>query len=514
MKKFFFKRKHILCLIALTLSILCVKLCINIRFDQAVEQRRACSSVAEFVQTYQANKKFTLDFEHVLDEVRLFVDTKAKSMGNTDLWLDRTMPDQYWFNVDTFVLSDDYKSSNQFFPYVEKFVFPSDAHIAVWGDLHGSVSTVVESLVQLQRDGYLDEQFTITRKDFYCVFLGDFVDKEQHGTELLYLLMKLHNQNPGHVFLLRGNHEDAAVNKTFRKELSKKYPDIDPVTSKKIFCLYDHLPVALFGGIRSTDGLVNGIQFCHAGFEHGYNASTFLDSSAHFELITKLKRSSILEQLPDSQSKEQLIKLKDLVLRASSGQEKNLENSLLQEAKMEQHVINGHNWFTIQMLTWLYKREIINALPTLFQDLDLKSTMNLGDIRLGFSWNSFTDQENNKRLGGRDDLHVLWSYAHFNCGPEATNYFLRLNSTDTWTLQTVIRGHQHQGKMLEDLHQSEGLARWFDGKLVTTVASPLLTGYASFFIFHGAPDTADWSIDRYAAVSRFPFKKESSSLFS
>lgn len=462
---------------------------------------------------YQANKNFTLDFEHVLDEVRLFVDTKAKSMGNTDLWLDRTMPDQYWFNVDTFVLSDDYKSSNQFFPYVEKLVFPDDAHIAVWGDLHGSVSTVVELLLQLQREDYFDEQFVIAQKNFYCVFLGDFVDKEFHGIELLYLLMKLHNQNPGHVFLLRGNHEDAAVNKTFRKELVKKYPDIDPLTSKKIFCLYDHLPVALFAGIQSSDDVINGVQFCHAGFEHGYNAGTFLDSSAQFELITKLNRSSILELLPEGQPKNQLKNLKDLVLRACSGQDKNFENSLLQEAKMEQHVINGHNWFTIQMLTWLYKQEILNALPTLFQDITMHPSLNLGDIRLGFSWNSFTDQENNKRLGGRDDLHVLWSYAHFNCGPEATDYFLRLNSTDTWTLQTVIRGHQHQGKMLEDLHQGEGLARWFDGKLVTTVASPLLTGYASFFIFHGAPEKADWSIDRYAAVSGGSFKKESALYF-
>lgn len=511
--KHLFKRKHILCIIALTLSILCVKSCINIQYNKEVEQRATCSSVAEFVQAYQANKNFTLDFERVLDEVKLFVDTKAKSQINTDLWLHGIMPDKHSFNVDTFKLSSNHKSSNQFFPYIEKHIFPDDVHIAVWGDLHGSVSTVVESLLQLQRDGYLDEQFSIAQKNFYCVFLGDFADKESHGTELLYLLMKLHNQNPEHVFLLRGNHEDAAVNKTFRKELSKKYSDLDQITLKKIFCLYDHLPVALFAGIRNSDDVINGIQFCHAGFEHGYHAGNFLDSNAQFELITKLKRSSLLEQLPEGQTKDQLIKLKDLVLRACSGQDKEFQNSLLQEAKMEQDIINGYNWLTIQMLTWLYKQEILNALPTLFQDIDLQPSMNLGDIRVGFSWNSFTDQENNQRLGGRNDLHVLWSYAHFNCGPEATDYFLRLNSTDEWKLQTVIRGHQHQGKMLEDLQSGKGLARWFSGKLVTTVASPLLTGYASFFVFHGAPDKADWSIDRYAAAPGGSFEKELSHLF-
>ena len=68
--------------------------------------------------------------------------------------------------------------------------------------------------------------------------------------------------------------------------------------------------------------------------------------------------------------------------------------------------------------------------------------------------------------------------------------------------------------MLEDLQKGKGLARWFEGKLVTTVASPLLTGYGSFFVFHGALDQADWSIDRYAAVAGGSFEKETSSLFS
>lgn len=514
MEKFFFKRKHILLIVALALSIACVRSCLSIRFNSQVQERVACSSVTEFIQAYQSNKQLTLDFGHILEELNLFVATQAQRMSKVDNWLNGVMPQEHWFNSNLSTLSIDYKSSNQFFPYVEKHIFPDDVRIAVWGDLHGSVSTVVESLLQLQRDGYLDEHFIITHKNFYFLFLGDFVDKESRGIELLYLLMKLHNQNPGHVFLLRGNHEDAAVNKTFRKELSKKYSDLDDETLKKIFCLYDHLSVALFGGIRDARGRVNGIQFCHAGFEHGYNARTFLQSNAHYELITELKRVSLVEQLPDGQSKEQLIALQELIQQACSRRDKKFEKYLLNQAQMEQRIINGYNWFTIQMLTWFYKQDIIDALPTLSQDIAIKPSMNLGDIRLGFSWNSFTDQENNRRLGGRDDLHVLWSYAHFNMGPEATQYFLQLNSTDAWKLRMVVRGHQHQGKMLEDLQQGKGAALWFDGQLLTTVASPLLTGYASFVIFHGACDKAGWYIERYAAKPGSSFRKEQRYLFT
>lgn len=507
------KRKYILFIVAVVLSIFCIKSYFNIRSNKVFAQQVTFSSLADFVQSYKTNQKFTIDFEHILNELDLFIALQAKHMSDDHLWLRNQIPAQHWFSLDAFTLSDDYKLSNQFFPYVEKRVLPKDSVIAVWGDLHGSVSTVVESLLQLQKDGYFDDQFVITRENFYGVFLGDFVDKEMHGTELLYLIMKLHNQNPGRIFMLRGNHEDAAVNKTFRKELGQKYSGLDQAVLKKIFCLYDHLPVAFFAGVPNGQGTINGIQFCHAGFEHSYCAENFLQSNAQFELITSLNRLGVLADLPGGQTKEQLKNLQNLVQAACSHTDASLEQKLIQEAKMEQRVINGHNWFVVALLTWLHKQEIINALPTLFQDITVQPSMNLGDIRLGFSWNSFTDQENNKRLGGRDDLHVLWSYAHFNMGPQATDYFLQLNSSEQWKLQTVIRGHQHQGKMLEDLQVGKGVARWFEGKLVTTVASPLLTGYSSFLMFHAAQDKTDWYIQRYAAKQGKIFEKKRLNLF-
>lgn len=503
-----FKRKHIFFIVAIVLSISYMRTCINIRSYQAAGNRLTFSSLAAFIQDYAAQKEFMLDFDHILDELRLFVKLQAQSMNHEKEWLEKIMPPEDWFDSDSYVLSADYKSSNQFFPYVQKLELEQDAHIAMWGDLHGSVSTVVNSLLELQRDGFFDEQFKISQKSFYCVFLGDFVDKESHGIELLYLIMKLHNQNPGRVFLLRGNHEDAAVNKTFRKELAKKYSDFDQATIKKIFCLYDHLPVALFAGIADKNGTVNGIQFCHAGLEHGYSARKFLNSDANYELITRLQRLSLLENLPDGQPKEQLKKLRDIVQKACKRADPALEQQLIGEAKMEQRVVNGYNWLLVDLLTWLHKQEIIDALPMLFQDIDMQPSLNLGAIRLGFSWNSFTDQENNRRLGDRDDLHVLWSYAHFNFGPEATDYFLKLNSTDHWKLKMIVRGHQHQGKMLEDLKADKGCTVWFNGKLVTTVASPQLTGYASFIVLHVTRDLSDWSIQCYAAQGEKKFKSE------
>ena len=78
----------------------------------------------------------------------------------------------------------------------------------------------------------------------------------------------------------------------------------------------------------------------------------------------------------------------------------------------------------------------------------------------------------------------------------------------------VVRGHQHQGKMLEDLKKGKGYAVWFDGKLITTVASPQLTGYSSFIILHCTSNEQDWCVERYAAQSGKFFEKEQESLFS
>lgn len=500
------KRKHILFVVAVALTLACYRTWSNLPFKNAASYK-VYTSVSEYIKAYKEHKECLIDFDHVLEELGVFLTNQKNVLGQQDNWLAGVMPGDAWFSYNAFTLSHDYKNSNQFFPYTQKKIFSDTAQFAVWGDLHGSVETVVSSLCYLQDQGYLDENFKIISDNLYCVFLGDFCDKEPHGLELIYLIIKFCNLNPGRVFLLRGNHEDAAVNKTFRKELQKKYPDISTVRRNKLFCLYDHLPVALFAGIPSSQKIINGIQFCHAGFEHGYSAKNLLNSPADCELITHLPRRSILDQLPKSATLQSYKKLEQMVDAAVSHTDKALEKMLVQEAKMEQVVINGYHWLFVELLAWWHTHELVQALPTLFQDISLTPSTNLGDIRLGFSWNSFTHQENNKRLKNRDDLHILWSYAHFNMGPEALNYFLKINSTDTWNVGMVVRGHQHQGLMLEDLKKGKGLASWFDGKLLTTVASPLLTGYHSFVMLETYPEKSEWAVTRYARLPKMSSQK-------
>jgi hypothetical protein len=47
------------------------------------------------------------------------------------------------------------------------------------------------------------------------VFLGDIVDRGRYSLEVLCLLLAFKLQYPQRVFLVRGNHEDSAMNKSY-----------------------------------------------------------------------------------------------------------------------------------------------------------------------------------------------------------------------------------------------------------------------------------------------------------
>ncbi|KAJ9461901.1 Serine/threonine-protein phosphatase BSU1 [Diplonema papillatum] len=76
----------------------------------------------------------------------------------------------------------------------------------VLGDLHGSFFDLHSYVQQLTPFG--DIRFTGTP----LCFLGDYVDRGRHGVELVAYLLALKIVAPEYVFILRGNHEDEAVN--------------------------------------------------------------------------------------------------------------------------------------------------------------------------------------------------------------------------------------------------------------------------------------------------------------
>ncbi|KAK5972459.1 Serine/threonine-protein phosphatase, partial [Trichostrongylus colubriformis] len=74
--------------------------------------------------------------------------------------------------------------------------------IAIYGDIHGQYSDIWR---WFHVNGWPPETRTL--------FLGDYVDRGRHSTEVLMFVLLLKVVMANSVFVCRGNHEDPIVNK-------------------------------------------------------------------------------------------------------------------------------------------------------------------------------------------------------------------------------------------------------------------------------------------------------------
>lgn len=109
--------------------------------------------------------------------------------------------------------------TKEHFGYIEKYNLDpkQKPQIYVRADLHGGLRSLIKDLEALQKQGLLDENYKC-KPGTHLVFLGDYCDRGEYGTEILELLMRLREENPKQVHLIRGNHEYTAINKDHGKE--------------------------------------------------------------------------------------------------------------------------------------------------------------------------------------------------------------------------------------------------------------------------------------------------------
>lgn len=115
--------------------------------------------------------------------------------------------------------------------------------LVIVGDLHGNINDLIRIFERLRYP-------PATR----YLFLGDYVDRGEFGTEIVLLLLALKIKFPSSVYLLRGNHESAMLTHTygFEEECTKKYGKkvyqemietfyylpMCAIVGKKIFCVH------------------------------------------------------------------------------------------------------------------------------------------------------------------------------------------------------------------------------------------------------------------------------------
>ena len=230
-------------------------------------------------QTFLTSNDLTNVMEEFANQFR------QSDLSNKQCWLQHNenlfFPDEDFFNFDTHLMEYGY-------PYVQKMIVPVGSKICFIGDLHGSLHSLLRSLWRLIILGYLDNNFKIKQKNFYMVFLGDYVDRGRYGTEVWYTLMQLKLTNYNNVILLRGNHEEKGVTSEygFKYELEGdtyyyegKFPK--EYIYDKFLRLFEFLPLSLY--LKSGD---NFIQCSHGGIEKEFDPQPFLQSEDQIQFRT------------------------------------------------------------------------------------------------------------------------------------------------------------------------------------------------------------------------------------
>jgi hypothetical protein len=267
----------------------------------------------------------------------------------------------------------------KFQPFAQKVNVLPNSEVFFHADFHGDIHSLIADLDWLNAHNYL-KGFSIAPPNFYMVFLGDYTDRGSFGVEVLYTLYRLKTENPDHVFLARGNHEEVSLQSRygFLTEAHGKYGAEFDAT--KILRAYDFLPVVIYLGSGE-----NYLQCNHGGMEPGYNPSNLLaaEGPLRFELLGDLKE------------RKYFLSHKDWLSHADAP-----------------------------------SQELANQA---FQDFTPKDP--IAPSVLGFMWNDFSV------LASEPQFNLDPGRA-FVYGEEATKYLLEHGSAEKQKLRAVFRGHQ------------------------------------------------------------------------
>ncbi len=138
--------------------------------------------------------------------------------------------------------------------------------IYVVGDIHGDI----DSFSSIKK--FINE----LKSNEKVIFLGDYVDRGGHSTEVICGLLELAISLQEKIILLRGNHETAPVNLHygFYSELVKKYGDAGKDLYFKFNDLFAQFPIAalvngeiflVHGGIAKTTSRLGDIKKLNKG---------------------------------------------------------------------------------------------------------------------------------------------------------------------------------------------------------------------------------------------------------
>lgn len=268
-------------------------------------------------------------------------------------------------------------------------------HIYIRADLHGDLKSLIANLSRLRQLQLLTSDYRCSQGT-HLVFLGDYCDRGVYGTEILEILIALKTENPDQVHLIRGNHENAAMNLTHSRSDTRLQTIVWHTEWKdSLDRFYKTMPLSIYFSLK-VEGRREYIQCSHGLFEVTTDPAPLLDHPAPYGCLYVRKQRSFSDRIAaiadDDQSPMAIAarRLQDIVPQV-------LSDSLSD--------LSAYNW---------------------------------GDVSPGFS-----------RIGDLGSRHYALGAA------DIRNYF-DLSST-LHRVRLLIRGHQHRYSLLQDADEDSVL---------------------------------------------------------
>jgi hypothetical protein len=202
-----------------------------------IEEIRSCDYIKGEIELLNDNENpnlnfvskdldFALSFENIKitseDLVKFINQNGAKKVDPTTIQKNTStnMEDLYQFSKINKILTHtidlfDYERPDETTIHTNYthvlFLNPSPYQkIILFGDIHGSLSTIIRQLLRLRKLDIIN-QYGIISPEHIIIFLGDICDRGVYSYEIYMILYILKINNPKNLYMNRGNHEEESM---------------------------------------------------------------------------------------------------------------------------------------------------------------------------------------------------------------------------------------------------------------------------------------------------------------
>ena len=247
-------------------------------------------------------------------------------------------------------------------PIEEPVSYPEPSKLMAFADIEGNFTPFRELL---QNNGVMDDKFNWTFGKGHLVLVGDFFDRGQMVTEVLWLIYKLEQeaqQAGGYVHFILGNHEIMNLQGDFGY-VNPKYKTTAKQIGKTLYELYHtQSELGLWLRTKNITEKIGDLLFTHAGISKETNA---LDLSLE-QINTKVRPyyDYTEEYYPDEDLKILMSEVyspfwyRGYYLNSNKKEVETTIDATLKKFGVK-HIVTGHTVVAETITAW-YDQKVIN----------------------------------------------------------------------------------------------------------------------------------------------------------